>query len=218
MLEEAIKKIIKGIIINDFIIYAKRISKGRFLEEENLDIYIKRERLEKHLLYIKIFHGRKPYYRPWIEFFGINTQINLGGIIINYFGSIFEHRLLLLFSKFLNKGGKIFIEYHGDEETIKQLEAGAPPSITRLGYKLFKLGFTWFKDWYFPEGFIEGGQKLQAEKPMNNKEKNRQIEHIKDEVKKFLEKTRKLNKYESYMIESIKRARSILNKKNLNND
>jgi hypothetical protein len=213
MLEEAIKKIIKGITINDFIIYAKRISKGRFLEEENLDICIKREKLEKHLLYIKIFHGRKPYYKPWIEFFGINTQINLGGRIINYFGSIFEYKLLSLFSKFLNKGEKIFIEYYGDEETRKQLEAGFPPAITRLGYKLFKLGFTWFKDWYFPEGFMEGEQKLQAEKPINDEEKNRQIEQIKDEVKKFLEKTRNLNKHESYIIKSIERAKSILNKK-----
>ncbi len=211
MLEEAIKKIIKGIKINNFIIYAKRISKGRFLEEENLDIYIKREKLEKHLLYIKIFHGRKPYYKPWIEFFGINTKIDLGGRIINYFDSIFEYKLLSFFSKFLNKGGKIFIEYYGDEETRKQLEAGIPPSITRLGYKLFKLGFTWFKDWYFPEGFMEGEQKLQAEKPMNDEEKNRQIEQIKDEVEKFLEKIRKLNKHESYMIKSIERARSIIN-------
>ena len=60
---------------------------------------------------------------------------------------------------------------------------------------------------------MEGEQKLQAEKPINDEEKNRQIEQIKDEVKKFLEKTRNLNKHESYIIKSIERAKSILNKK-----
>lgn len=146
MLEEAIKEIVKGIKINDFIIYAKKVSKGRFLEEENLDIFVKKEELESRLLHIKIFYSRKPYYKPWVEFFSINAQINLEGKIINYFDSIFEYELLSLFSNFLNKGGKIFIEYYNDEETRKQLERGFPIPVTRLGYNLFKLGFTWFKD------------------------------------------------------------------------
>ncbi|MEM3407493.1 MAG: DUF1122 family protein [Nitrososphaerota archaeon] len=213
MLEEMIKKLAEGIKINNFIIYAKKISKGRFLEEENLDLYIKREKLENHLLYVKVFYGRKPYYKPWIEIFGINAQINLGEEIINYFDSIFEYELLSFFSNFLDKGGKIFIEYYADEETRKQLAAGFPPSVTRLGYKLFNLGFTYFKDWYFPEGFMEGEQKLQAEKPINDEEKKRQIKQIKYETKEFLEKVSSLNKYESYIIKSIERAKIILSKK-----
>lgn len=63
MLEEAIKEIVKGIKINDFIIYAKKVSKGRFLEEENLDIFVKKEELESRLLHIKVFYSRKPYYK-----------------------------------------------------------------------------------------------------------------------------------------------------------
>ncbi|MHA1209321.1 MAG: DUF1122 family protein [Candidatus Freyarchaeota archaeon] len=50
----------------------------------------------------------------------------------------------------------------------------SPPS---LGYKLFQLGFTWFKDWYFAEGFWEGGVKLQGEKT-NEQNRNRQLEKI----------------------------------------
>lgn len=213
MLEKAVKEIIKGIEINDFIIYAKKVLKGRFFEEENLDIYIKKGGLEDHLLYIKVFHGRKPYYKPWIEIFNINAKINLGEKIINYFDSVFEYKLLSFFSNYLNKGGKIFIEYYEDEETRKQLEREFPIPVTRLGYKLFKLGFTWFKDWYFPEGFMEGGQKLQAEKPINNEEKKRQIMQIKNDVRNFLKKVRSLNKHEFYIANSIERAKNILNEK-----
>ncbi|MEM2783540.1 MAG: DUF1122 family protein, partial [Nitrososphaerota archaeon] len=184
----------------------------RFLEEKNLDIYVKKGILENRLLYIKVFHGRKPYYKPWIEIFGINAQIKLGEEIINYFDSIIENELLSFFSNFIKEGGKIFIEYHTDEETKKQLEADFPPFVTRLGYKLFNLGFTWFKDWYFAEGFMEGEQKLQAEKPINDEEKKRQIKQIKDDVKEFLEKIKSLNKYESYIIKSIERAKIILRK------
>lgn len=181
------------------------------MEEENLDIFVKKEELESRLLHIKVFYSRKPYYKPWVEFFSINAQINLEGKIINYFDSIFEYELLSLFSNFLNKGGKIFIEYYNDEETRKQLERWFPIPVTRLGYNLFKLGFTWFKDWYFPESFMEGGQKLQAEKPLNNEEKERQIMQIKNDVREFIEKLRSLNKHELYIANSIKRARSILN-------
>lgn len=58
---------------------------------------------------------------------------------------------------------------------------------------------------------MEGGQKLQAEKPLNNEEKERQIMQIKNDVREFIEKLRSLNKHELYIANSIKRARSILN-------
>lgn len=59
----------------------------------------------------------------------------------------------------------MFVEYEWDHVTIRELEFGIPPALSRLGYKLLVRGFTWFKDWYYPEGFMEGGRKLQAEKP-----------------------------------------------------
>jgi hypothetical protein len=65
--------------------------------------------------------------------------------------------------------------------------SGFPPPVTRLGFILFRLGFTWFKDWYFPEGLMEGGQKLQGEKPADNEAMIRHLKEIRQEVKIFLE-------------------------------
>lgn len=193
MLERAKEKVTNGIVIENFMVYAKRISKGRFREEVNLDIYLRGQKEEEHLLFIKVFHGRKPTYRPWVEFFGINSSVTLCGEVIDYFNSVFEDELLSLFSQFLGPAEDFYVEYYNDEETRRQLEVGVPPSVTRLGYKLFKLGFTWFKDWYFPEGFMEGGQKLQGEKPLDDAARNRQLEMIYSGLRVFLDKAGSFN-------------------------
>ncbi len=165
MLKKAVEKLARGVEVDEYLVYAKRVTRGRFKEEVNLDLYLKREREESFLLYAKIFYGRKPYYKPWVEIFGINDKPVIGEYVIKYFESKYEDSILSFFSKHIEAGGRIFIEYLKDYETWKQLEVGVPPPATRLGFKLFKLGYTWFKDWYFPEGFMEGGQKLQAENP-----------------------------------------------------
>ncbi|MEM1525116.1 MAG: DUF1122 family protein, partial [Nitrososphaerales archaeon] len=190
---------------------AKRLSKGRFKEEINLDIYLKNGNEEAPLLYVKVFYGRKPYYKPWVEFFGINDFINLGGRVFNYFDSIFEDKLLSHFSNSINLGESIYVEYYNDEETRRQLDANFPIPVSRLGYKLFNLGFSGFKNWYFPEGFMEGGIKLQGEKPMNNEVKNQQLREIYDKVETFLNRMENLNFYDSYIIKAVERAKNIIN-------
>ncbi len=203
-----ISKIINGIIINDLHIYAKHIFKGRFSEETNLNIYIKQSTSEHFLLSAKIFHGRKPYYKPWIEIFNINDKIIINNKTLIYFDSNIEDTLLSFFSQLLNPGESIYIEYYNDLETKEQLNSSIPPVISRLGYKLFTLGFTWFKDWYFPEGFMEGDMKLQGEKPLNETFKKIQLKKIFDEIKIFLEYTRHSNKW--YIIRARERGQNIL--------
>lgn len=85
-----------------------------------------------------------------------------------------------------------------------------PPPVSRLGYKLFKLGFTWFKDWYFAEGFWEGRQKLQGEKP-NDESRIRQFKQIYIEVEAFLEKEQSLGEHEWYAVRAVVRAKNIIN-------
>ena len=66
---------------------------------------------------------------------------------------------------------------------------------TRLGYQLYKRGFTWFKVWYYPEGFYEGGQKIQAEKPVS---RERMLQHVKqhlEEIREFMERRRNGSQY-----------------------
>ncbi|MGQ9723623.1 MAG: DUF1122 family protein [Candidatus Jordarchaeum sp.] len=211
MLKEVVEALANGIVINGFIVYSKKISKGRFREEVNLDVYLKRDEHEDRLIDIKVFYGRPPYHTAWVEFYDIKKNVNLGREIVEYFNSFLEDKLLLLFSQALNEGESIFVEYYDDEETRRQLGAGLPPPVSRLGYKLFGLGFTWFKDWYFAEGFWEGGIKLQGEKP-NEESVVRQLKAIYENVKIFLEKEQIADEHEWYVIRAVVRAKNIQSK------
>jgi hypothetical protein len=213
MLEDVVENLSKGIIINGFKVYNKKVSRGRFREEVNLDVYLKKDKHEDRLVDIKVFYGRPPFHTPWVELYDIKKNINLEGEIIEYFDSFLEDKLLTIFSQALKEGESIFVEYYDDEETRRQLETGLPPPISRLGYKLFELGFTWFKDWYFAEGFWEGGIKLQGEKP-NEESITRQLKVIYDNVKTFLEKEQSQGEHEWYVIRAVVRAKNILTKLN----
>jgi hypothetical protein len=127
--------------------------------------------------------------------------------LLIYFDSNLENTILSFFSQLLEHGESIYVEYYNDTETKKQLEANIPPTISRLGYKLFTLGFTWFKDWYFPEGFMEGNMKLQGEKPLNNTLKIEQLRKIHKEIKTFLINTKD---NEWYIIKAKERAKILI--------
>ncbi|MEM1512736.1 MAG: DUF1122 family protein [Candidatus Jordarchaeales archaeon] len=205
---EAVMKLTEGIDVSGFTIKAGKVSRGRFKEEVNLDIYLSGEGGAALLLYVKAFYGRWPHYYPWVELFGFRRNVSVGGSTVKYFDSVFEDTLLSLFGGALEPGGSIFVEYQEDWETRKQLERGFPPPVSRLGYKLLELGFTWFKDWYFPEGFLEGGMKIQGDKPVSDEERARHLERVKGEIKLFLE--RHHLESEEYVVRAIGRAREIL--------
>jgi hypothetical protein len=59
-------------------VYARIVTRGRFRDEVNLAISLKGEGMESHLLYIKVFYGRKPFYRAWVEFFNIAKDVSMG--------------------------------------------------------------------------------------------------------------------------------------------
>lgn len=71
-----------------------------------------------------------------------------------------------------------------------------------------------FKDWYFPEGGNEGAQKLQGEKPLNEKLKNKHLIKIRDEVLSFLNEIEKHDKEKKYVIMAKVRGENLLNKMN----
>ncbi len=133
------------------------------------------------LMYLGIYEGELPYYYPWIELFGIEPHRNKE----YFFGSGLEEFLIKSCSEELPPGGRSFVEYSEDEETQRELNEGVPPPLSRIGFLMLKHGFTWFKDWYFPEGFNEGGYKLQGEKPLNEKRRKAHMESIRKNVKDF---------------------------------
>ena len=50
------------------------------------------------------------------------------------------------------------------KQTLEELKSGKPAEETRLGSKLKALGYKYFRDWYYPVGWMEGGYMLQAER------------------------------------------------------
>lgn len=162
MIRAAVSKLRKGVRISGYTIFLKKSSKGRFDAEQNLEVSIKKGKKEEHLFFAKVFHGRKPHYGQWVELFGINTDLNAGKRL-RYHDSKIEEGTLKLFADSM-KEGQMFVEYNDDPETKWQVQHGIPATTSRLGHILFGLGFTWFKDWYYPEGFMEGGMKLHGEK------------------------------------------------------
>jgi len=174
--EELLKALEKGIDTEQGRIKLLKSSQGRFKEEFNLDLSLE----NKPLLTLKVFLGRKPYWLPWVEVFGVNP--NLKDV---YFGSDAERKLYKLLSM---QFGRVFVEYFEDKETTYELQRGVPPALSRLGFELFKLGYTYFRDWYIPEGLMEGGHKIQAEKPSSEEGRERHINSIKREFEEFLSK------------------------------
>lgn len=187
MLEDLVDDLNEGLQIQDKIIYVKKTDKGRINNQRYLEIFCKKNNSEKLLFYLSIYQGKQPYYRPWVEVFGINDDIYLQDEMINYFDTELEEIILNKISDNLGDGGRIFVEYSEDKETRFPLVRDYPEVVTRLGFELYKRGFTWFKDWYYPEGFNEGGEKLQAEKPVDKKHEKNHHQSIKKEIERFLE-------------------------------
>ena len=186
LIDKTIDTIKLGVTLNSLRIFAEILPRARFREEVNLDLYIRDQEKNNHLMYVKLFKGRPPHYKPWIELFDIQPEIKMKSKIVSYFNSLIEQGILTFFSEALLPGQNLFVEYYRDTETLYQLQRDIPFPATRLGFKLYNLGFYWSKDWYFPEGFMEGEQKLQVEKPLNKESKQRQKRIITEALKHFI--------------------------------
>ena len=188
MVGRHIKELEQGFVINGFRIKGEPVHGARFREERTIRLELHHGDHSDQVCCAKIFTGRLPFYRPWIELFDIYGSLSLGRKNVEYFGSDLEKSILKLFSDALGPGENLFVEYFRDQETRQQLQAGVPAPASRLGQLLYETGFTWFKDWYFPEGFMEGEQKLQGEKALNTAERKRQTLALMRELGLFLQK------------------------------
>lgn len=135
-----------------------------------------------------IASGRPDVYN-YIELSNIPGELAVADEKIIYQGSRLEDLLLGFFSGLLGKADLLHVEYQKDKETYRQLLTGVPAPLSRLGFKLFNLGFTWFKDWYIAEGWREGPVKLTAEKPLDEEMVFRNLTGIKKEVVDYLSRS-----------------------------
>lgn len=204
MFKDLVDRLKEGIHVNGYIVRAKNIKDGRIKGQRYFDIWLVKQAQKKRLMRISLYKGKEPHYRPWVEMFSIKPTLKVDGEI-EYFGSEIEKRLLDIFASSMDRAGRIFIEYQSDRTTAEELSRGVPESCSRLGYELFERDFTWFKDWYFAEGFNEGAQKLQAEKPVDEEHHRKHLEAIEQEIEGFLEEESLEGAEEAHV-----RARSML--------
>jgi hypothetical protein len=145
------------------------VTRGRFPEEQDAVVLTGDERVAR----VKHFAGRRSArVAPWIE---ASVAKNDG----------YAAELVAALADILPPGGYLMVGY-GDDETERGLKRRFPPVVTPLGKALFDAGCTWFKDWYYPEGWMEGGMKLQGNKPVSDEARESNLADLRREVEEWL--------------------------------
>ena len=150
------------------------VKRGRFPEEHDAVLSID----NKPVTRLKHFAGRRSAgVRPWIE------------ASVPHDDEAFAAELVRALVDLLPPGGYLMVAY-GDDETERGLKARFPPVVTPLGKALFDGGATWFKDWYYPEGWMEGGMKLQGTKAVSEEARAAHLGELATEVEDWLRRVR----------------------------
>ncbi|ARM75769.1 DUF1122 family protein [Acidianus manzaensis] len=153
--------------IGNYIIRIKNERKTHIRELSYFEIYLDNKLLGR----CNYFSGRsQENYPAWLEIDYIPwLRKEKGDLEVEFFRLIFN---------FMPSNSRLFVTYDKDKETLELISRGFSAIDTPLGFALLKAGFTWFKLWYFPEGGNEGGPKIQANKPLNEKIGKKELEEL----------------------------------------
>lgn len=196
--------------MNGYVLHVDNISRGRFVEEINFELYLKAidgETSENPVVKGKYFSGRGEFYKPWLEIYYDNRAKFKSSKIADVPEIGLDEKMFKHLSALLPQGAHIMVVYLNHEETRKGLERGVPAPATPIGYLLWKSGCTWFKDWYFAEGFWEGDVKLQGNKPLNEENRRKDLLEARKELTEFLKKEKGKEKL---FLGARKRAEDVL--------
>lgn len=168
--------------------YALRIreGKGRFRNEVSFKLYLRSAgSVSKEPAAKGLYFRGLGNYKPWLEVhFERTSKLKTGTIDLEK--EKLDIKLFRLLSGLLPAGSHIMVAYENHESTAAALRASVPEAATYIGYLLFSAGCTSFKDWYFAEGFMEGSQKLQGNKPLNSRIKKTNLKELRKELIKFI--------------------------------
>ena len=150
--------------------------RGRFPEE--IDALVRWAEDGPPVIRLKYFRGRRSAnVRPWIE-----------ASLAQDLDDERRAELVAALAELLPPGGYLMVGY-GDDETERELKRRFPPAVTPLGKALFDAGCTWFKDWYYPEGWMEGGMKLQGNKPVSAEAREEALGSLRAEIEEWLRRS-----------------------------
>jgi len=201
---------INGKRINGYVLRIRNVSNGRFVEEINFELFLEKSGKEPSVEPVikgKYFSGRGKFYKPWLEVYYLDHMKFKSSIELDLSESGLDERIFRYLLDLLPPGSHIMVVYINHEETRKGLELGFPAPVTSIGYLLWKSGCTWFKDWYFSEGFWEGDVKLQGNKPLDKKDRRKNLLDIYKVLNEFMKKE---TAEEEIYVAARKRAQNIL--------
>ncbi|NIQ04688.1 MAG: DUF1122 domain-containing protein [Candidatus Korarchaeota archaeon] len=163
-----------------------RIGEGRFQQEKHFTLKLAMdEKLSKSPVVEGRYFSGTGYYSPWLEV-KYHPVVSFNQTVIDLRPQKLDHQLFSYLSQLLPPGSHMMVTYSNHPETHRQLQRGVPPAATYLGFLLWSVGCTWFKDWYFPEGGWEGNVKLQGNKPPTLQAKQKHFRETKKELEEFL--------------------------------
>jgi hypothetical protein len=134
--------------------------------------------VQERMVVSGLFYEGSRYIKPWLE--------------LEYSPTSGDERdpegdaLFQLLAELIPPGGHISVAYLEHKITARALISGVPAPATPIGYLLWRCGCRWYKDWYFAEGWKEGGIKLQGEKPLTEERARKNTARIVAELTEFL--------------------------------
>jgi len=163
----------------------RNVRPGRAAGERRFSIVLQDENgqiLEPPAVEGLYFEGFGRWYRPWLEIRYQNELSN--GLDLG--GTEDEETLFKMLCDVLPPGSHIMVPYRTHRITAMALMFRVPPAASPIGYLMYMGGCRWYKDWYFAEGFMEGEEKLQATKPLDEEKRRAKTKIIKDELRAYL--------------------------------
>ncbi|HDS45321.1 MAG TPA: DUF1122 domain-containing protein [Methanomicrobia archaeon] len=143
-------------------------------------VYSFRLQIQEHTIVSGLFYEGSRHIKPWLE--------------LEYMPRSGDERdpdgeaLFQLLAELIPPGGHLSVAYLEHKITARALISGVPAPATPIGYLLWRCGCRWYKDWYFAEGWKEGGIKLQGEKPLTEERARKNTVKIVTELTAYLNK------------------------------
>jgi hypothetical protein len=171
---EVLTRELTGVELDGYTLEPGDLKGGRTDRETYFNLFLLRDGLLSHGPIVQglFFAGRGDYIKAWVEFRYDPVAAFADGSVVDLEERKLTARLFSLLGALVPPGGSMMVIYGAEAhavsaDTEKGLKRSFPPPATPLGYYLWKSGLRWFKDWYFSEGWMEGGMKLQATRPLN---------------------------------------------------
>ena len=189
---EVLERALGGAALDGYTLQPGDFKRGRTDREAYFNLFLSREGSLSLAPIVQglFFVGRGDYIKAWIEFRYNPAATFDDGKAVDLEEEGLTARLFSMLGGLIPPGGSMMAIYGAEAHAIsadteKGLKRSFPPAATPLGYYLWKSGMRWFKDWYFPEGWMEGGMKLQATRPLDQDVRAQREAKAKEELGRF---------------------------------